>query len=141
MKNIIYLLLPFMLFSCSNGLKLNRDFKKIIKTKNKDKLNENLLNGAWYWVNEFDQQFVKKMSFGLKALEPYPFDKYVIDDYPQELYVYDAKGDNNAYLEIVDLVFDVILTKEDPVGYNVMKGLYVCCQWQEGKDVLVLIYD
>lgn len=141
MKNIIYLLLPFMLFSCTSSLKLNRDFKKTIKTKNKDKLNENLLNGAWYWVNEFDQQFVKKMSFGLKALEPYPFDKYVIDDYPQELYVYDAKGDNNAYLEIVDLVFDVILTKEDPVGYNVMKGLYVCCQWQEGKDVLVLIYD
>ena len=100
MKHILCILLPFMLFSCSSSLKLNRDFKKIIKTKNKDQLNENLLNGAWYWSNEFDQQFIKKMSFGVKALEPYPFDKYVIDDYPQELYVYDAKGDNQAYLEL-----------------------------------------
>ena len=140
MKNIIYLLLPFMLFSCSTELKLNRDFKKIIHVKNKDKLNENLLNGAWYWVNEFDQKFIKKMSFGVRSLEPYPFDKYVIDNYPQELYVYDAKGDVETYLGIVDFVFDVILTEEDPVNYTTMKDLYVCCQWQEGKDVLVLIY-
>lgn len=140
MKHILCILLPFMLFSCSSSLKLNRDFKKIIKTKNKDQLNENLLNGAWYWANEFDQQFIKKMSFGVKALEPYPFDKYVIDDYPQELYVYDAKGDNQAYLEIVDLVFDVVFTTDDYIGYDVMKGLYVCCQFQEKKDVLVLIY-
>ena len=80
------------------------------------------------------------MSFGVSSLEPYPFDKYVIDDYPQELYVYDAKGDVETYLGIVDFVFDVLITEEDPVNYTTMKDLYVCCQWLENKDVLVLIY-
>ena len=65
----------------------------------------------------------------------------MIENYPQELYVYDAKGDYQAYLEIVDLVFELIFTEKDPMDYTTMKELFVCCQWQEGKDVLVLIYD
>ena len=40
-----------------------------------------------------------------------------------------------------DLVFELIFTEKDPMDYTTMKELFVCCQWQEGKDVLVLIYD
>ena len=129
-----------ILVSCNTELKLTRKFKQMIHYKKQDQLHDRLVDLGWVQVNTNEQDFQRKINFGLDLLQPPPFKQYGHDFLDKEFYVFNAKGNDEMYLKMVDYVFDYVINNKDPLNATFPKGLYVCFQWQEEKTVMVLIY-